>query len=144
MDRRIIRGNDLDQMKETIRLIGSAIKDGSKYLPIRNHAAALATKAGPKDYLGQLNAVFDSFVKSWRYVKDPFGNELITRSPNALYNLVIGGGPKNPGIGHGKGAGDCDDATAAIGAQLRAIGFPVRIAVTSTPGSPPGRQRSGP
>jgi len=125
-------------MRETIRIIGSAIKDGAKHLPIRNHAAALATTAGPKDYLGQLNAVFDSFVRNWRYVKDPFGTELVTRSPNALYNLVIGGGPKNPGIGEGKGAGDCDDATAAIGAQLRAIGFPVRIAVTSRPGSPPG------
>lgn len=138
MDRRIVPGNDLDQMRETIRIIGSAIKDGAKHLPIRNHAAALATTAGPKDYLGQLNAVFDSFVKNWRYVKDPFGTELVTRSPNALYNLVIGGGPKNPGIGNGKGAGDCDDATAAIGAQLRAIGFPVRIAVTSRPGAPPG------
>lgn len=133
-----VNGNDLDQMRETIRLIGQSIKDGSKYLPIRNHAAALATRAAPKDYIGQLNQVYDSFIKNWRYIKDPFGHELVTTSPNALYNLVIGGGPKNPGLGYGKGGGDCDDATAALGAQLRAIGFPVRIAVTSNPGSPPG------
>lgn len=133
-----IKGGDLDQMRTTIRLIGQAIKDGAKYLPIRNHAAALATTAGPKDYLGQLNAVYDSFVKSWRYVKDPLGSEMVTVSPNALYNLVIGGGPKNPALGRGRGAGDCDDATAAIGAQLRSIGFPVRIAVTAWPGSSPG------
>lgn len=138
MVRRKIPGNDLDQMRETIRIIGSAIQDGAKYLPIRNHAAALATTAEPKDYLGQLNAVYDSFVKNWRYVKDPFGHELVTRSPNALYNLVIGGGPNDPGIGRGKGAGDCDDATAALGAQLMSIGFPIRIAVTSNPGSKPG------
>jgi len=125
-------------MRETIRLIGKSIKDGAKFLPIRNHAAALATKAPPKDYLGQVNKIYESFVKNWRYVKDPFGQELVTTSPSALYNLVIGGGPKNPGLGYGKGAGDCDDATAALGAQLRAIGFPVRIAVTSNPGSRPG------
>jgi len=138
LDRLRVRGDDLAQMRETIRLIGKAIKDGSKHLPIRNHAAALATKADHKDYLGQLNAIYDSFVQNWRYVKDPFGNELLTLSPNALYNLVIGGGPKNPGIGYGKGAGDCDDATAALGAQLQAIGFPIRIAVTAPPGSPAG------
>lgn len=138
IDRLKVQDGDLNQMKETIRIIGSAIKDGSKYLPIRNHAAALATTAPHKDYLGQLNAIYDSFIKNWRYVKDPFGNELITKSPNALYNLVIGGGPNNRGIGKGKGAGDCDDAAAAMGAQLRSIGFPVRIAVTARPGSPPG------
>lgn len=134
-----MKGDDSKQMRATIALIGKAIRDGAKHLPIRNHAAALATKAPPKDYLGQLNSIFDSFVQNWRYVKDPFGTELVTLSPNALYNLVIGGGPKNPGLGYGKGAGDCDDATAALGAQLLSIGFPVRIAVTAPPGMPAGQ-----
>lgn len=42
------------------------------------------------------------------------------------------------GVGSGRGAGDCDDATVAIGAQLMSVGFPVRIAVTAPPGAPMG------
>lgn len=133
-----VRGNDLEQMTKTISLIGQAIKEGAEHLPIRNHAAALATTAPPKDYLGQVEAIYNSFVKNWRYVKDPFGSELVTMSPNAVYNLVIGGRPNDPGIGRGRGAGDCDDATIALGSQLLAIGMPVRIAVTAPPGMPSG------
>lgn len=125
-----------DQITKTIRLIGQAIKDGSKHLPIRNHAAALATQAGPRDYLGQLSKIYDQFVRrDWRYVRDPLGSEMVVTSPDALYNLVIGGGAGAPGIGLGKGAGDCDDAAAALGALLRSIGFPVRLGVTAPPGA---------
>jgi Transglutaminase-like superfamily len=128
----------LDQIRKTIKLIGQAIQGGSVHLPIRNHAAALATTAGPKDYVGQVNAIFSDFVKNWRYVKDPVDNELIVTSPDAIYNLIIGGGKNSPGIGRGKGAGDCDDATVALGSMLQSIGIPVRIAVTAPPGFPAG------
>lgn len=121
----------MDTMRGTVRVIGQAILEGAEYLPIRNYAAALATTAPPKDYLGQLNAVYDNFVKKWRYVKDPAHKELVTRSPEASFRLVMAG--DGVGVGLGRGAGDCDCATIAIGSQLQSIGFPVRIATTADP-----------
>lgn len=129
-------------MRTTVHLVGKAIQDGSKYLPIRNRAAALASTAGPKDYLGQARAIYDDFVKRWRYVRDPAGRELVTTSPQQIYHLVMGGRSEDPGVGLGRGAGDCDDATVAIGAQLASIGFPIRIATIAPQGAPPGRLMS--
>lgn len=130
------RGNNLAQIRETVRVIGDAIKRGAEDLDIRNHAAAIATTARPKDYLGQLRSVYNDFVNRWRYVKDPAHKELVTFSPNAIkkYVLALDG----IGLGRGKGGGDCDCATVAIGSLLQSIGFPVRIATTADPGAPPG------
>lgn len=131
-----IPGGRRRKMLDTLRLIGRAIYNGSRYLPIRNHAAALATMARPKDYLGQVRNVFADMIKRWRYVNDPFGTELLTYGPKALASLVMG--LDGRGVGRGRGAGDCDCVAAAIGASLMSIGRPIRIAVTSPPGSQPG------
>ena len=117
----------------TIALIGKAIRDGSSYLPIRNHAAALAATAPRKNYLLQLKAIYDDFVRRWRYVKDPVGVETVTINPRAMYNLVWG---FNGGLGRGIGGGDCDDAAAALGAATAAVGAMTRIAVIAPPGYP--------
>lgn len=118
----------------TIRLIGKAITDGSQYIPIRNISAMACAKAPRKNYTRQAQEVFKEFLKKWRYVKDPDGTELVHTSPKSLYNLVIGRGR---GLGGGLGAGDCDDATAALGAMFKSVGFPVRIA-TMAPKNMPG------
>lgn len=125
------------QMRETLRRIGSAIKAASVYPPIRNHAAAIATTAPPKDFLGQLQAVYNDFTRRWRYVKDPARAELLTASPEAIWRLTMGG--DGVGVGLGKGAGDCDCATAALGAMLESIGFKTRLGTTAQSGSPPGK-----
>lgn len=119
-------------MRTTIKLIGAAIRDGKGYLPIRNYAASLATRAKPKDYLGQVKEVYNDFLKRWRYVRDPNGLETVARSPKALHQLVMG---FNGGVGQGLGAGDCDDAAAAMGALLESVGFPVRLTTTAPPGA---------
>jgi len=136
IQRRIVPGGSRQKMLETIRLIGSAIVAGSKHLPIRNHAAALATLAKPKDYLGQVRNLYNDAIRRWRYVNDPWGTELLSYGPNALANLVLA--LDGRGVGRGYGAGDCDCIAAAIGAQLMAIGRPVRIAITAPANSPPG------
>lgn len=123
-------------MKDTIRIIGIGIKNASEYLPIRNLAASIATTAPPKDYLAQLNRIYDYFIKHWKYVRDNAHKELVTLSPEAIFRLVIGG--DGIGVGAGKGAGDCDCATVAIGAMLESVGFPVRIATTSAKKDGPG------
>jgi len=132
-----INGGALQQMGETIRLIGRGIVEGSTYLPIRNLAAAWASTAPPKDYLGQARAVFRGFLNRWRYVRDPATREMVTYSPEAVYRLMLAG--DGIGVGLGKGAGDCDCATVALGALYSAIGFPVRIATIAKPGSPPSQ-----
>lgn len=123
-------------MRETIRRIGQGIRSASQYLPIRNYAAALATTAAPKDYLGQLERVYKDFLKRWRYVKDPVSIELVTYSPEAVWTLILAGDGR--GVGRGLGAGDCDCATVAIGGLLESIGFPIRIATTAPQGAPAG------
>lgn len=130
-------GGTYDQMRQTLRLIGKAIRRGSTYLPLRNHAAALATLAPPKNYLAQVSNLYRDMQRRWRYVKDPVSRELLTFGPHALWQLVLAGDGR--GVGRGRGAGDCDCAAAAMGAMLEAIGMPVRLAVTAPPGSPPGR-----
>lgn len=133
-------------MRETVRVIGRAIVDGSRYLPIRNRAAALASTAKRNgqtaDYFGQLSAIYNDFVRRWRYVKDPVGKELVARSPQQIFNLVMGGKSEAPGVGLGYGAGDCDDAAVAMGAQLMSIGIPVRIATIAPQLAGPGNMMS--
>lgn len=124
-------------MRETLRRIGSAIKRASEYPPIRNHAAALATMAPPKDFAGQLRAVYDDFIGRWRYVKDPAYKELLTNSPEAVWRLTMAG--DGVGVGRGRGAGDCDCASVAIGAELASIGFKIRLGTTAPRRTGPGR-----
>lgn len=133
----LINGGYPAQMAETVRRIGMAIKKCQCYPPIRNHAAAVATTAGPKDFLGQLEAVYDDFIKRWRYVKDPVHRELVTSGPEAVWRLTMAG--DGVGVGLGKGAGDCDCATVALGSMLESIGFRTRIATTADKAAPPGR-----
>ena len=133
----LIQGGPYEQMRGTIRLIGQAIRNGQTYLPLRNLAAALASTAAPKDYLGQAEAVYNYAIRKWRYVKDPARKELLTFDPHALYQLVLAG--DGVGVGLGKGAGDCDCITAALGALLESIGHRTRICTTAPPNSPPGK-----
>lgn len=131
-----IPGGHAEQMKETLRQIGAAIRRASVYPPIRNHAAALATTAGPKDFMGQLRAIYVDFIRRWRYVKDPATKELLTASPEAIWRLTMAG--DGVGVGRGRGAGDCDCATTALGAMLEAVGFRTRLGTTADKKSPPG------
>ena len=131
-----VHGDNIDTMRRTLRLIGQSIKHGSSYLPLRNYAAALATTAPPKDYLGQARKIYEDITKRWRYVKDPWRKELLSFGPKAMWNLVLAG--DGVGVGAGRGAGDCDCISAANGAMLQAIGLKVRIATTSPISAPPG------
>lgn len=137
-----VPGGNLAQMRRTLDMIGQAIVDSSRYLPIRNRAAALASRAGPRDYLGQVKNIYADFVRRWRYVRDPYGRELLHTSPKQVWELVMGGRSDSPGVGLGRGAGDCDDATIALGAQLASIGFPVRLATIAPMGLPAGPEMS--
>jgi hypothetical protein len=118
-------------MQFTIEKIGQSIKNGSKYMPLRNWAAGCVLPAPRKDFLAQLYLLWNAFLTRWRYVKDPFGTELLTAGPAAIMQLALGfGGGMD---GKGSGGGDCDCATIAFGALARSIGFDVRICTTAKP-----------
>lgn len=120
------------QLRETIRYIGRAIRDGSQYLPIRNHSAGLASRAPAKDYPGQVAQIYDDFTRRrWRYVKDPVETELLAGTGKAIWSQIFGADAR-PGE---RGVGDCDEATEALGAALYSIGMPVRIATIAKPRS---------
>lgn len=123
------------QLSYTIKRIGDGIKAGSHHLPIIKHAQILASKAGPKDYIGQIGQLYDDFVKRWRYVRDPLTMELVHVSGPSIYGQIMG---FDRSMGE-RGAGDCDDATVAMGSMLESIGLPIRI-VTTAPLHGPGTQ----
>jgi len=114
-----------DQLTKTIAMVGEGIRNASTYFPLRDYAAKLAATAGPKDYYGQLAAVYNDLVRRWRYVRDPVFAEQIATSGPAIMDIVLG-------FAGGRGRGDCDDIAAALSAVMSSIGFPVRL-VTSTP-----------
>lgn len=124
-------------MRETIRRIGRAIRRASVYPPIRNYAASVASTAPPKNFLGQLQAVYKDITKRWRYVRDPVSRELVTNSPEAIWRLTMAG--DGVGAGAGYGVGDCDCISVALGAVLESIGFKTRLGTTANRGSRPGR-----
>lgn len=124
------------QTQETIKLIGKTIQACTGYLPIRQHAAKVAARTpGHKNYLGQVQEIYNDVLSHWRYVRDPVGVETLCTSPEGVHTFVMG---HNGGLGEGRGAEDCDGVTVAIGSLLQNIGFPVRIATTKPPNARPG------
>lgn len=112
-------------------MIGKAITQGSQYLPIRHLAGRAAATAPAKDYLKQIEAVFNAITKDWwRYTFDPVGCEVLTIIPERIFDTTLGRGKNNH-----CGYGDCDDITIAAGALLNSIGFQTRIATSVRPGS---------
>jgi len=130
---RMVTINDSDAIPFTIRIIGDSIRNAATYLPLRNHAASLASLAPPHDYLGQVQNIYNDIVENWRYVRDPDGVETVTVTPPEIMQYVLG---FNGGVGRGYGAGDCDDITIAAGGLLQSIGLPVRIVTSAEPTDP--------
>ncbi len=67
----------------------------------------------PKDYLGEIQALFEWVQKNVRYTKDPYRVEVL-HSARRMLELR---------------AGDCDDMTILLAAMLEAIGHPTRLVI---------------
>jgi hypothetical protein len=102
--------------KETIKHIQALIRQGVKDFYVRQKAIDILIESGiqPKDYLGEINALFEWVQKSIRYTKDPFQLEVL-HSARRILELR---------------AGDCDDMTIVLGALLESVGHPIRIVIT--------------
>jgi Transglutaminase-like superfamily len=100
----------------TLKHIQALIRSGAKDFYVRQKAIdiLLSKAVKPKDYWGEIKALFEWVQHNVRYTKDPFRVEVL-HSARRLLELR---------------AGDCDDMTIVLGAMLEAIGHPVRLVVT--------------
>lgn len=99
--------------KRTVEHVKSLIRKGAKDFYVRQKAIdiLLERRVRPKDYLGEIKALFEWVQANVRYTKDPVRVEVL-HSARRMLELR---------------AGDCDDLTILLGAMLEAIGHPVRL-----------------
>jgi len=101
--------------KSTIEQIKALIRAGAKDFYVRQKAIDILLEKGvkPKDYLGEIKALFEWVQCNVRYTKDPFRVEVL-HSARRMLELR---------------AGDCDDMTILLSAMLESIGHPVRLVI---------------
>lgn len=101
-------------LAEMTRLAVAAARDPNFILFARDVVADVA----PHDYPGELAAVFDWLKNSFRYVRDPYGLEMV-QGPRETLKIK---------------SGDCDDLSTLSAAVLLSIGYPTRFAVSGNGG----------
>ena len=91
------------------------IRHGVKDFYVRQKAIDILFEKGvrPKDYLGEIKALFEWVQQNVRYTKDAFRLEILHTARRMLELR----------------AGDCDDMSILLGAMLEAIGHPVRLVI---------------
>ena len=99
--------------RKTVELIAHLVKEGAKDFCVRQTAIAILRQCGvrPKDYLGEIRALFEWVNRNVRYTRDIHRVELL-HTARRMIELR---------------AGDCDDMTILLSAMLKSIGHPVRL-----------------
>lgn len=119
--------------------MGRTAISASDCYSVREWAALLAAKAGPRDYKGQLEQIYNWLINNWRYVREP--DEWIHGTARSLVAHVLGAKYNFPNkdplsvdllskTGPHKGWGDCDDVATVVAAAARAIGHTPFFRVT--------------
>ena len=100
----------------TVAHMRTLIRTGTKDFYVRQKAIDILLEKNirPKDYLGEIRALFEWVQQNVRYTKDPFQVEVL-HAARRMIELR---------------AGDCDDMTILLSAMLRSIGHAVRIVIT--------------
>lgn len=101
---------------KTVEHIVDLVKKGAKDFDVRQTAIDILLQRAvrPKDYVGEIKALFEWVQQNVRYTKDTFRVEVL-HSAKRMLELR---------------AGDCDDMAILLGAMLEAIGHPVRLVIT--------------
>ncbi|MGR8981787.1 MAG: transglutaminase-like domain-containing protein [Gammaproteobacteria bacterium] len=101
--------------RTTVGYIAQLIKQGAKDFCVRQRAIDILFHCAvpAKDYLREIEVLFEWVKKNIRYTRDIYRVELL-HSARRLLALR---------------AGDCDDLTILLGAMLKSIGHPVRLAL---------------
>lgn len=100
----------------TVEHIIDLIKQGAKDFHVRQTAIDILLQRGvkPKNYLGEIKALFEWVQQKVRYTKDTFRVEVL-HSARRMLELR---------------AGDCDDMAILLGAMLESVGHPVRVVLS--------------
>jgi hypothetical protein len=101
--------------RKTLEHVQALVRQGAKDFYVRQKAIDILLQRGvqPKDYLGEIQALFEWVQQNVRYTKDPYRVEVL-HSARRLLELR---------------AGDCDDMTILLAAMLEAIGHPTRLVI---------------
>ena len=101
---------------KTVEHITRLIRQGAKDFHVRQTAIdiLLRREVRPKDYLGEIKALFEWVQQNVRYTRDTFRLEVL-HSARRMLELR---------------AGDCDDMAILLGAMLESIGHPVRLVLS--------------
>lgn len=110
--------------RQTAAHIARLIREGASDFYVRQKAIDILLSRGvtPKDYVGEIDALFRWVQRNVRYTKDPFQVELLHAARRMLELR----------------AGDCDDMTILLGSLVKAVGHPVRIVLTGPDARRPG------
>jgi hypothetical protein len=109
--------------KKTLENIQKLILRGAKDFFVRQKAIdiLLENQIKPKDYSGEINALFQWVQQNIRYTKDIYRVELL-HTPRRMLELR---------------AGDCDDMAILLGSMLESIGHPIRLVIMGPDSSKP-------
>jgi hypothetical protein len=101
--------------RKTLQHVQALIRQGVKDFYVRQKAIDILfqRQIPAKDYLGEIQALFEWVQRNIRYTKDPFQLEVL-HSARRILELR---------------AGDCDDMTILLGALLESIGHPTRLVI---------------
>jgi hypothetical protein len=101
---------------KTAAHMGRLIAEGAKDFRVRRAAIDVLIRHGvrPKDYLGEIQALFEWVQRHIRYTRDTVRVEVL-HSARRMLELR---------------AGDCDDFSILLGALLESVGHPVRLVLT--------------
>jgi len=102
--------------RQTAAHVARLIREGASDFYVRQKAIDILLSRGvtPKDYVGEINALFRWVQRNVRYTKDPFHVELLHAARRMLELR----------------AGDCDDMAILLGSLVKSVGHPVRIVLT--------------
>jgi len=113
-----------------LRTMAQTAHAAARTWTLQEWAGRLASRAGPRDYVGQLRQLYDGILDRWRYVKEP--GERVPGSARALLHHVLGAGyngtdPERTDVERTrwqhKGWGDCDDVSTLVAAGVLALGM---------------------
>ena len=101
--------------RKTVGLIARLVRQGAKDFCVRQKAIDILLERGvrPKDYLSEIRTLFQWVSRNIRYTRDIYRVELLHTARRMLQLR----------------AGDCDDMVILLGAMLKSIGHPVRLAL---------------
>lgn len=134
MQAKIARVHVAEPLRPTLAIMAKTANEAARNWTLQEHVGRIAATAGPRDYIGQLRALYDDFTKRrWRYVMEP--GERVPGTARALMGHVFGQAYNRDDRGAWvRGFGDCDDASTFIAGAALAMGMRPSWRVAQWPG----------